>query len=102
MGISVNYSNVSPDDMLRLVVEPIEAVVMGVEGVESLDSNVRRGGAFLILGLGPGTDILFPERRVREAVDGIRNKLRGGENGRKALRFDPGGARTRTRVSSST
>ena len=44
MGISVNYSNVSPDDMLRLVVEPIEAVVMGVEGVESLDSNVRRGG----------------------------------------------------------
>jgi len=76
MGISVNYSNVAPDDMLRLVVEPIEGAVMGVEGVESLDSNVRQGGAFLILRLKPGTNIMVTEQKVREAVERIRVEAR--------------------------
>lgn len=89
MGISVNYSNVSPDDMLRLVVEPIEAVVMGVEGVESLDSNVRRGGAFLILRMRPGTDIMITEQKVREAVERIRNQLPEEANEPTIFQFDP-------------
>lgn len=89
MGISVNYSNVSPEDMLRLVVEPVEAVVMGVEGVESLDSNVRRGGAFLILRLQPGTDIMITEQKVREAVERIRNQLPEEANEPTIFQFDP-------------
>lgn len=89
MGISVNYSNVSPDDMLRLVVEPIEAVVMGVEGVESMDSNVRRGGAFLILRLQHGTDIMVTEQKVREAVERIRNQLPEEANEPTIFQFDP-------------
>lgn len=89
MGVSVNYSNVSPDDMLRLVVEPIEAVVMGVEGVESMDSNVRRGGAFLILRLQPGTDIMVTEQRVREAVERIRSQLPEEANEPTIFQFDP-------------
>jgi len=89
MGVSVNYSNVAPDDMLRLVVEPIEAVVMGVEGVESLDSNVRRGGAFMILRLQPGTDIMITEQKVREAVERIRNELPEEASEPIIFQFDP-------------
>jgi hydrophobic/amphiphilic exporter-1 (mainly G- bacteria), HAE1 family len=89
MGISVNYSNVAPDDMLRLVVEPIEAVVMGVEGVESLDSNVRRGGAFMILRLQPGTSIMVTEQKVREAVERIRGQLPSEANEPFIFQFDP-------------
>ena len=89
MGISVNYSNVAPDDMLRLVVEPIEAAVMGVEGVESLDSNVRRGGAFMILRLQPGTSIMVTEQKVREAVERIRDQLPSEANEPFIFQFDP-------------
>lgn len=89
MGISVNYANVAPDDMLRLVVEPIEAAVMGVEGVESLDSNVRQGGAFLILRLKPGTSIMVTEQKVREAVERIRPILPSEANEPFIFQFDP-------------
>ncbi len=89
MAVSVNYQNVAPDDMLRLVVEPIESVVMGVEGVESLDSNVRRGGAFLILRLQPGTDIMKTEQKVREAVERIRGELPTEANEPVIFQFDP-------------
>lgn len=89
MAVSVNYSNVAPDDMLRLVVEPIEGVIMGVEGVESLDSNVRRGGAFLILRLKPGTNIMVTEQKVREAVDRIRPQLPAEANEPFIFQFDP-------------
>ncbi len=89
MGISVNYSNVAPDDMLRLVVEPIEAAVMGVEGIESLDSNVRQGGAFLILRLKPGTSIMVTEQKVREAVERIRPNLPAEANEPFIFQFDP-------------
>lgn len=89
MGISVNYANVSPDDMLRLVVEPIEGAVMGVEGVESLDSNVRQGGAFMILRLKPGTSIMVTEQKVREAVERIRPILPAEANEPFIFQFDP-------------
>lgn len=89
MAVSVNYSNVAPDDMLRLVVEPIEAVIMGVEGVESLDSNVRQGGAFLILRLQPGTNIMVTEQKVREAVERIRPSLPAEANEPFIFQFDP-------------
>tara|TARA_R100001143_G_scaffold63579_2_gene72372 strand:- start:100 stop:3186 length:3087 start_codon:yes stop_codon:yes gene_type:complete len=89
MGISVNYSNVSPDDMLRLVVEPIEGAVMGVEGVETLDSNVRQGGAFLILRLKPGTSIMVTEQKVRESVERIRAQLPAEANEPVIFQFDP-------------
>ncbi|MDZ7758438.1 efflux RND transporter permease subunit [Rhodohalobacter sp.] len=89
MAVSVNYSNVAPDDMLRLVVEPIESVIMGVEGVESLDSNIRQGGAFLILRLKPGTDTMVTEQKVREAVDRIRSELPAEANEPFIFQFDP-------------
>ena len=89
MAVSVNYSNVAPDDMLRLVVEPIESVIMGVEGVQSLDSNVRRGGAFLILRLKPGTNTMVTEQKVREAVDRIRGSLPAEANEPFIFQFDP-------------
>jgi hydrophobic/amphiphilic exporter-1 (mainly G- bacteria), HAE1 family len=89
MAVSVNYANVAPDDMLRLVVEPIESVIMGVEGVQSLDSNVRQGGAFLILRLKPGTNTMVTEQKVREAVDRIRPNLPSEANEPFIFQFDP-------------
>lgn len=89
MGVSVNYSDVAPDDMLRLVVEPIEGAIVGVEGVETLESNVRQGGVFMILRLQEGTSIMVTEQKVREAVERIRPQLPQEASEPIIFQFDP-------------
>jgi hydrophobic/amphiphilic exporter-1 (mainly G- bacteria), HAE1 family len=89
LAVSVNYQNVSPDDMSRLVVEPIEGAIMGVDGIETLESNVRQGGAFLILRLKSGINIQQTELKLREAMDRIRNQLPAEANEPVIFQFDP-------------
>ncbi|MBP3192702.1 efflux RND transporter permease subunit [Natronogracilivirga saccharolytica] len=92
LAVSVNYSNVAPEDMSRLVVEPIEGAIMGVEGIDELESNVRRGGAFIILRLKPGVHIQSTEMKVREAMDRIRAQLPSEANEPVIFQFDPDSA----------
>lgn len=89
LAVSVNYQNVAPDDMSRLIVEPIEGAIMGVDGIESLESNVRRGGAFIILRMNPGVNIQQAEMKVREAMDRIRGQLPSEANEPVIFQFDP-------------
>lgn len=89
LAVSVNYSNVAPNDMSRLVVQPIEGAIMGVEGIESLESNVRQGGAFIILRMDPGTNIQQAEMKVREAIDRIRTQIPSEANDPVIFQFDP-------------
>lgn len=89
LAVSVNYQNVAPNDMSRLVVEPIEGAIMGVEGINSLESNVRQGGAFIILRMDPRTDIQRAELKIREAIDRIRPQLPSEANEPVIFQFDP-------------
>lgn len=89
MGVSVNYANVAPEDMLQLVVKPIEAAISGVEGVETLESNVNQGSTFMILRLQSGTDIMVTEQKVREAVERIRSDLPSEASEPVIFQFDP-------------
>ena len=89
LAVSVHYSNVAPEDMSRLVVEPIEGAIMGVEGIDQVESNVRRGGAFIILRLRPNTHIQSTEMKVREAMDRIRAQLPSEANEPIIFQFDP-------------
>lgn len=89
MGVSVNYANVAPEDMLQLVVKPIEAAISGVEGVETLESNVSQGSTFMVLRLQSGTDIMETEQKVREAVERIRSELPTEASEPVIFQFDP-------------
>jgi len=89
LAVSLGYSNVAPEDMSRLVVEPVEGAIMGVEGIDELESNVRRGGAFLILRLKPGTHIESTEMKLREAMDRIRPQLPTDAREPVIFQFDP-------------
>lgn len=89
LAVSVHYSNVAPEDMSRLVVEPIEGAIMGVEGIDQVESNVRRGGAFIILRLKPGINIQSTEMKVRESIDRIRPLLPREANEPLIFQFDP-------------
>jgi len=89
LAVSVNYQNVAPEDMSRLVVEPVEGAIMGVEGIESLESNIRQGGAFIILRMDPKSNIQQSEMKIREAMDRIRPDLPAEANEPVIFQFDP-------------
>lgn len=89
VAVSTSYRNVAPEDIQRILVEPIEAAISSVEGIESMDSNSRRGSAFIRLSLFPGTDARRVELDVREAIDRIRNQLPREASQPVIFQFDP-------------
>lgn len=89
VAVSMNYRSVSPDDMQRIIVEPIENALASLDGVETMDSNVRNGGAFIILRLMPGTNAMRLELDAREAIDRIRNQLPREASQPIIFQFDP-------------
>lgn len=89
LAIQTNYSNVAPEDMQNLVVEPIEGAVSSVQGIETLESNIDKGSAFIILRLKEGTDIRKTELNIREALARIRNELPTESSEPIIFQFDP-------------
>lgn len=89
LAVSLNYENVAPDDVSRLLVEPVEGAIMGVEGINSLESNVRQGGAFIVLRMDPRSNIQQAEMKIREAIDRIRTDLPTEATDPVIFQFDP-------------
>lgn len=89
VAVSVNYANVAPEDIQRILVEPIENALASLDGVETMDANVRRGGAFIILRLKPGTSGQRVELDAREAIDRIRGSLPREASPPIIFQFDP-------------
>ncbi len=89
LAVRVSYPNVAPEDMSRLMVEPIEGAIMGVEGIDQVESFVRQGGAFIRLMLRPGVNTQSTEMKVREAIDRIRPLLPREAREPVIFQFDP-------------
>lgn len=89
VAISTGYRNVAPEDILRLLVEPIEAAVGSIDGVESIEGNARKGSAFITMRLKPGTDARRVELDAREQLDRIRNTLPREATPPVIFQFDP-------------
>ncbi len=89
LAISSSYGNVAPEDMSQLIVEPIEGAVSGIEGIETLDANVSKGSAFIILRLTEGVNIRNTELKVREELSRIRNELPNEASEPVIFQFDP-------------
>lgn len=89
VAISTGYRNVSPEDILRLLVEPIEAAVGGIAGVETVEGNASKGNAFITMRLKPGTNARRVELDAREQLDRIRNNLPREATPPVIFQFDP-------------
>src|SRR5699024_5823628 len=66
LTIATGYSNVDTKDKQQLVVKPIEGALSSVEGIETLESNISKDSAFIILRLKSSIDIRSTELKVRE------------------------------------
>ncbi|SHG10164.1 hydrophobic/amphiphilic exporter-1, HAE1 family [Fodinibius roseus] len=89
LAVSTGYSNVAPGDMQQLVVEPIEGAISSIEGIETLESNISKGSAFIILRLKNGINIRNTELKVREEISRIRNELPREAADPVIFQFDP-------------
>ncbi|WP_372639186.1 efflux RND transporter permease subunit, partial [Fodinibius sp.] len=89
LAVSTGYSNVAPEDMQKLVVEPIEGAISSIEGIETLESNISKGSAFIILRLKSGINIRNTELKVREEISRIRNELPREAADPVIFQFDP-------------
>jgi len=89
LAISTGYGNVAPEDIARLLVDPIEGAVSSVEGIDEMESNISKGSAFIILRLNNGVNIRNTELKVREALGRIRNELPTEASEPVIFQFDP-------------
>ncbi len=89
LAVSAGYRNVPPEDMIRLIAEPLEAAVASLEGVESIESNVRNGRVFIIMRMRSDVNIRAIELKAREAIDRIRNQLPIEATPPTIFQFDP-------------
>jgi HAE1 family hydrophobic/amphiphilic exporter-1 len=89
LAIQTTYGNVAPEDMQQLVVEPIEGAVSSIQGIETMDSNISKGSAFIILRLQNGVNIRNTEQKVREELSRIRNELPTEASEPVIFQFDP-------------
>jgi len=89
LAIQTNYRDVAPKDITQLLVKPLEGAVSSIEGVDELDSHVRKGGAFIIMRLESGVNTRRTELKVREAIDRIRDELPSEASEPVIFQFDP-------------
>lgn len=89
LAVSSGYQNVAPEDINRIIVNPIEGALSAIEGIETLEARVSRGNAFVILRLREGADIRKTELKVRKAIDQIRGELPQQAQEPVIFQFDP-------------
>ncbi|MFW6347962.1 MAG: efflux RND transporter permease subunit, partial [Cyclonatronaceae bacterium] len=89
VALSTNYRDVAPEDIQRILAVPLENAVASIDGIEQIDTTVRKGGAFIVLRLLPGTDAQRVENDAREAIDRIRNDLPQEASQPIIFQFDP-------------
>ncbi|AXJ00294.1 hydrophobic/amphiphilic exporter-1, HAE1 family [Cyclonatronum proteinivorum] len=89
VAISANYRDVAPEDIKRILAVPIENAVASIDGVESIETTVRRGGMFLVMRLKGGTNAQRVEMDAREAIDRIRSVIPREAGQPLIFQFDP-------------
>lgn len=71
LTVITNYPDTPADDLVRLVTEPLEERMAGLEGVRRVVSKTREGTSTITAQYDWGTDMDFANLHLREAVDQV-------------------------------
>lgn len=89
LTVRTTYSNVGPEEMERLITQPIENAVAGVPNLERVTSNSREGGSWVSLEFVQGTDLAEAANDVRDAIERVRNDLPEDAEPPRLWKFNP-------------
>ena len=73
--VYTGLEGISPEDSERLLVEPLETELSGLQGLKSIKGNASEGSASINLEFEPGFDADEALDKVREAVDKAKPEL---------------------------
>ena len=87
--VYTNYGNVGPEEMEKIITDPIANAVSGVPNVERMTSQSEEGESRVNLEFAQGTDLNAAANDVRAALDRIRDDLPVEAEPPGIWKFDP-------------
>ncbi|SDI05810.1 efflux RND transporter permease subunit [Desulfosporosinus hippei] len=73
--VVTNYSGVGPQEIEKLITNPLEGAVSTVENIDTVTSTTSEGSSIVIAQFKNGTDMDFATLQMREKVDQIKSRL---------------------------
>ena len=89
LTVYTNYENVGPEEMEKIITDPVANAVSGVPNVERLTSRSEEGASRVSLEFAQGTDLNAAANDVRAALDRIRDDLPVEAEPPGIWKFDP-------------
>ena len=75
LTVRVSYPNVGPEEVERIITDPIENAVAGLPNLERVTSRSQEGSSRVRLEFARGTNIDEAANDLRAALDGLRDEL---------------------------
>ncbi len=85
--VTTSYPSADPEGVVKGVTEPIERVIEGAEGLESIQSNSFEGNSIVLATFSYGTDMAEVESAIASSVGGL--TFPAGVDDPEVGRFDP-------------
>jgi HAE1 family hydrophobic/amphiphilic exporter-1 len=92
LTVWVNYNNVGPEEMERIVTERVENAIAGVPNVEKVTSSSSEGNTRVTLNFAQGTNLDEASNDLRAALDRLRRSLPPEVDPPGIWKFDPNDA----------
>ncbi len=87
--VATNYPNVGPEEIEKIITDPVANAVSGVPNVERMTSRSDEGGSRVSLEFAQGTDLNAATNDVRAALDRVRGSLPIEAESPRIWKFDP-------------
>ncbi len=71
--VVTNYSGVGPQEIEKLITNPVEGAVSSVENIDSVTSTTSEGTSIVMVNFKTGTDMNFATLQMREKLDMIKS-----------------------------
>lgn len=89
LTVNTEYPNVGPEEIEKIITEPIENALAGVPGVERVRSNSEEGRSRVTLEFAQSVDIDVAANDVRAALDRVTGSLPEEADAPRIWKFDP-------------
>ncbi|MBN2733114.1 MAG: efflux RND transporter permease subunit, partial [Balneolaceae bacterium] len=89
LTVSTEYPNVGPEEIEKIITQPVENALAGISGVEQVRSSSEEGESDVTLEFSQGVDLDVAANEVRAALDGLRDELPPEAEAPQIRKFDP-------------
>lgn len=86
--VMTDYSGVGPQEIEKLITNPIEGAVSSVENIDSVTSTTTEGSSIVMVNFKTGTDMNFATLQMREKIDMVKFALPEGASSPMVLKID--------------